>query len=90
MTLSTAHQAAADLHTERDFAVQVLNTMGQGLTVTDPSGHFTYVNPAYAAMLGYQAGDLVGHRPGRVDDLRGSAGIGRRSIEPSTGATQQL
>ncbi len=48
---------------ERDFAHQVMNAMGQGLTVTGPDGHFEYVNPAYAAMLGYPPEALIGQTP---------------------------
>jgi PAS domain S-box-containing protein len=48
------------LQSERDFALQVLNNMGQGLTVISESGKFEYVNPACALMLGYSQGDLAG------------------------------
>lgn len=67
-----ASQAAAALeHTrllsaaqrERDFALQVMNTMGQGLTVTGVDGRFEYVNPAYARMLGYAPEELIGTTP---------------------------
>jgi PAS domain S-box-containing protein len=49
-----------ELQNERDFAMQVMNTMGQGLVLSDRSGHFTFVNNAYAAMLGYPADKLLG------------------------------
>ena len=49
-----------ELQDQRDFALQVMNTMGQGLTVSDQSGHFTFVNNAYAAMLGYTPNMLLG------------------------------
>jgi diguanylate cyclase (GGDEF)-like protein/PAS domain S-box-containing protein len=52
-----------ELREQRDFAVQVLETMGQGLTVVDASGHFTYVNPAYARMVGEPAEALLGRTP---------------------------
>jgi len=67
-----ASQAAAALEStrllnaaqnERDFALQVMNTMGQGLTVTDANGRFEYVNPAYARMLGYTPEELIGTMP---------------------------
>ncbi len=51
------------LQAERDFALQVLNNMGQGLTVTDKDNRFEYVNPAYAKMLGYSQTDVVGKLP---------------------------
>ena len=51
------------LQVERDFALQVLNTMGQGLTVTGEYGVMEYVNPAFASMIGYDPEDIVGKEP---------------------------
>ncbi len=48
------------LQAERDFALQVLNNMGQGLTVTTSDGRFAYINPAYARMIGYPAEEILG------------------------------
>jgi PAS domain S-box-containing protein len=56
-------RAAADLQGQRDFAVQVMNLMGEGLTITDINGQFTFVNAAYAQTLGRRAEDLIGRRP---------------------------
>ena len=56
-------RAAAELQAQRDFALQVMNTMGQGLTITDSAGRFEYVNPAYARLVGYSAEDLIGKEP---------------------------
>ena len=53
-------ERTAEIQAERDFALLVMNTMGQGLTVVNEEGHFTYVNPAYAHMLGYHPLDLLG------------------------------
>jgi PAS domain S-box-containing protein len=51
---------------ERDFAQQVMNAMGQGLTVTNADLRFEYVNPAYATMVGYETKDLIGKSPSDV------------------------
>ncbi len=51
------------LEEEHNFALQVMNAMGQGLTVTDADGRFVFVNPAYARMVGYAAEDLIGKKP---------------------------
>lgn len=51
------------LSEQRDFALQVMNTMAQGLTVTGPDGRFEFVNPAYAQLLGYQPEQLIGKSP---------------------------
>ena len=45
---------------ERNFAKQIMRTMGQGLVSTNVEGTFEYVNPAYAAMLGYEPAALIG------------------------------
>jgi PAS domain S-box-containing protein len=52
-----------ELTEQRDFAFQVLNTMGQGLTVVDSRGVFIYVNPAFARFLGYPADQIIGRTP---------------------------
>lgn len=56
-------KAQKDLQNERDFALLVLNNMGQGLTVTDKDGQFAYVNPAFARMLGYKSEEMLEKRP---------------------------
>ncbi len=55
-----AEQALAD---ERRFALQVMENMGQGLTVTDRNARFVYVNPAYARMVGEAPERLLGRSP---------------------------
>ncbi len=52
-----------ELQEQRDFALQVINTVGQGLTVTNTAGVFELVNPAYARLLGYEPHELIGKRP---------------------------
>jgi PAS domain S-box-containing protein len=49
-----------ELEAERDFALQVLNNMGQGLTVTAQDGRFEYINPAYARMVGFAPEEILG------------------------------
>jgi PAS domain S-box-containing protein len=58
-----AEQALAD---ERHFALQVMENMGQGLTVTDRDARFVYVNPAYARMVGEVPERLLGRSPFEV------------------------
>ncbi|MCX6080495.1 MAG: PAS domain S-box protein [Chloroflexi bacterium] len=52
-----------ELQTQRDFATQIIDTMGQGLTVSDNNGRFEFVNPAYAALIGYESTALIGKHP---------------------------
>ena len=56
-------EAQKALQVERDFALQVLNNMGQGLTVIGPDSRFEYVNPAYASMIGYEVDEIKGKKP---------------------------
>jgi PAS domain S-box-containing protein len=58
--IAEREQIEEELRLQRDFAMQVMNTMGQGLTVTDADGCFEFVNPAYAQMLGYTPEALIG------------------------------
>ncbi len=55
--------AEVEAITQRDFAMQVMNSMGQGLAVLDADLRLVYANPAGAAMLGFQASELVGRLP---------------------------
>ena len=59
-------QMEQELRTQRDFATQIINLMGQGLTVTDAEGRFKFVNPAYARLFGYETADLIGKFPSDV------------------------
>lgn len=56
-------RAEQELAAQRDFGLQVMNTMGQGLAVTDAGGRYEFVNPAYAAMLGLGLEALIGTAP---------------------------
>ncbi|MBE2198763.1 MAG: GAF domain-containing protein [Anaerolinea sp.] len=51
------------LQAERDFAHQVMTSMGQGLTVTNAQGQFSFINRALTDMLGYTAANLQGKTP---------------------------
>ncbi|MFN8516564.1 MAG: sensor domain-containing diguanylate cyclase [Thermomicrobiales bacterium] len=50
----------AALRRERDFARQVMETIGQGVTVADRQDRYLYVNPAFARMLGRTTESLIG------------------------------
>src|SRR5690606_13025760 len=54
------HRQEEALRAERDFARAVIDTMGEGLAVTDADGRLTYVNAAFAAMLGTSVDNLLG------------------------------
>ncbi len=52
-----------ELQQQRDFALQVMNALGPGLTVTDQERRFVFVNPSFAQMLGYTPDALIGKTP---------------------------
>ena len=52
-----------EIQAEHVFSTQVINLMGQGLTVTNAEGQFEFVNPAYARLFGYTVEDLIGKSP---------------------------
>ncbi len=56
------------LREQQLFARQIMDHMGQGLTVTNLEGRFTYVNPAFARMVGYTPEELIGKSPHDVTD----------------------
>ncbi|GGS21943.1 PAS domain S-box protein [Deinococcus knuensis] len=56
--------AETNLQRERDFALQVMGAMGEGLYVTGPDDRFEYVNPTLARTLGRSAAELVGQPVG--------------------------
>lgn len=55
-----------ELQEQRDFAMTVMNNMGQGLTVTNGEARFEYVNQAYARIVGCDPSELIGQRPADV------------------------
>ncbi len=56
-------QTEEALSIERDFATQVLNAMGQGLTISNSSGYFQFANPAFCRMVGYDMQEVLGKTP---------------------------
>ena len=64
--ITERRQMEQDLQAQRDFATQIINLMGQGLTVTDADGRFEFVNPAYARLFGYESADLIGKHPSDI------------------------
>jgi PAS domain S-box-containing protein len=55
--------AEAELERQRDFALQVMNALGQGLVVTGLDGRIEYANAAAAEMTGYPAEFAIGRFP---------------------------
>jgi len=55
-------QRTAELQSQRDFARQVMDALGQGLVVGDKQGRASYVNPAMARLLETEQSKLLGAR----------------------------
>ena len=62
-SIQAREQAERAARAEADFALQVMQTMGEGLTIVDAEGHFTFVNDAYARLIGSTPAALVGRSP---------------------------
>jgi PAS domain S-box-containing protein len=52
-----------ELQQQRDFAVKIMDTLGQGVSVTNAEGRYEFVNPAYARMVGRPLNKILGQRP---------------------------
>lgn len=55
-------ERTAELQTQRDFARQVMDALGQGLVVSDQAGRAVYANPAMAELLETTSAALLGAR----------------------------
>ncbi len=53
----------SNLNAEKEFAQQIMNNMGQGLTITNSEKIFEYVNPAFSNFMGYDPSELIGKSP---------------------------
>lgn len=46
-----------------DFAWEVIDALGQGVTILDKYGRFEYVNPAFSQMVGRSSPEIIGKKP---------------------------
>lgn len=60
LDISDRKRAEAALHAQRDFARQVMESMGEGLAVVNEAGAFEYVNQALARTLDRSPDSLLG------------------------------
>ncbi|MEI6669463.1 MAG: PAS domain S-box protein [Acidobacteriota bacterium] len=56
-------RAEAEIASQRDFGLQVMAAMAHGVTVTDVTGRFEFVNRAYADLVGAIPENLIGINP---------------------------
>ena len=56
-------QTNRELADQRDFAEQVVSSMGQGLAVLDEQSRITYANPTFERLLGCTNEELIGKTP---------------------------
>ena len=70
------------LKAQRDFARQVMETMGQGLMIIDAEQQINYVNPAACQLLGYDEAEILG-QPWQTF-LHESSETGRQLAEPKS------
>lgn len=60
MDISDRKRTEEELQAQRDFGLQVMNTMGQGLTVSNQHRQFEFVNQAYAQIVGMSVEEIIG------------------------------
>ena len=58
--LVKSKRSESALREQRDFAMQVMELLGQGVTVSDEHGKFEYVNPTFASLLKRPSKQLIG------------------------------
>ena len=69
--ITASKRAAEALQTQ----TRVLESMAEGVMVTDADGKIIYSNPAFDAMFGYQPGELIGQPASRLNDFSASEGL---------------
>ncbi|MBI5945616.1 MAG: PAS domain S-box protein [Chloroflexi bacterium] len=70
--ITSLQDSQKKLKAERDFALLVMESMREGLTITNADDRFEYVNPAYASFLGLTPHQIIGLSPKDVthpDDI---------------------
>ncbi len=87
LDISDRRDMEKQLQASRDFALKVMRTMGQGLTITDDQGNFEYVNPAYASLIGCSPAELIGKHPAEVTAPLNKGEIQRQQAERIEGKT---
>ncbi|MCB9136037.1 MAG: PAS domain S-box protein [Anaerolineales bacterium] len=63
MDITERKRLEKELAQEHEFLQQIVQTMGQGLTVIDEKDEFVLLNPAFLRMTGYTMEELVGKHP---------------------------
>jgi PAS domain S-box-containing protein len=48
---------------QKEFAGEVIEALGQGVTIVDANGRFIYANPAYTHLVGLLPDDVIGKTP---------------------------
>lgn len=79
------------LNEQHEFLDQVVNTIGQGLIVTDTRQRLILVNPAFAALLGYSADELIGKKASDLTTTtsREALNASLRSKKPGESSTYE-
>ncbi len=58
--ISERKRAEDELRRLKEFNEGIVQSMAEGIAVDDTEGHYTFVNPAAASMLGYTQEELLG------------------------------
>ncbi len=60
--LTSVYDGQKKIKDERDFAVQIMENMGEGLFITNAESFLEYGNPAFARFLGLSTEQIVGRK----------------------------
>jgi PAS domain S-box-containing protein len=80
-------QVEKELASQRDFAMAIMNNMGQGLVVTGADGRYEYVNPVAARMAGLTPQEVIGRQPAEFIFPEDAAILAQASAIRKTGRT---
>ncbi|MBZ9752291.1 EAL domain-containing protein [Deinococcus sp. HMF7604] len=69
MDITERRQAELTLIEEREWARTTLNSIGDGVITTDPTGHITFINPVAQSLTGWTAEEAQGQAVEQVIPL---------------------
>jgi PAS domain S-box-containing protein len=85
--VTAQRRAEREVQVQRDFALQVMNSMAQGLAVAGPDGRLEFVNPAFGAMLRRSPDQLIGLTPRDFTLVEDHAALARALTDATGGQT---
>ncbi len=66
-----------ELETRLRLAASIFDACSEGILVVDAQNRIVSVNPAFTALLGYEADEIIGHDPGELGSARNAPSLYR-------------